>query len=227
MLLSAWLNSLCFGGWFDWLNPHGTPCLLFLAMSWCFKHSTFQASCFSVHSLYPLCSSQLWCSPPCFYTCHIFTSSSFSYILLSLREEKSWAVAVKGAVWLWQCYWECCHTVPYHAQKTAGFLFCLSKRSIQAQPGSSAFQSTSLLMCWSAVIAVTVPRAVISDKASIELAQRKALQTQVAWMSGSQHNFALQLCWAQSPHIGIGWTICRHRSRHSAGRAYACLRRLL
>lgn len=125
-----------------------------------------------------------------------------------------WEAAVKGAVWDRQCYRECCHTVPYNALKTAGFLFCLSKRSIWGQLGSSAFQFASFLMCCFAVIAVTVPRAVIPDKAGVELAQNKALQTQGARTSGSQHNLTLQLCsccWAQSPHIDICWANCRHK----------------
>lgn len=57
-------------------------------MNWCIKSNTLQASCFSVHSLYPLHLPQLWWV--CFYTCLIFTSSSLLYILLS------WVRNLKG-----------------------------------------------------------------------------------------------------------------------------------
>lgn len=83
-------------------------------------------------------------------------------------------------------------SVAYISPKTAGFLFGLSHRSICGQLGSATNQFVSFSMCCFAVIAVTVPHAVIPDKAGVELAHSKALHTQVAWASGSQHNPTLQ-----------------------------------
>lgn len=127
-------------------------------------------------------------------------------------------------------------SVAYISPKTAGFLFGLSHRSICGQLGSATNQFVSFLMCCFAVIAVTVPHAVIPDKAGVELAHSKALHTQVAWAHTGSVGIGLSAqpdstaysssCRAQPPHVGKGCAHCRHRSRHSAGRASASWRGL-